>query len=112
MGVGTDARVVFTRRHSYATRSNKIRKFLTPGGNVKIQYRTKVAKGPHCGDCKKALQGIPRVRPHAYKLMKKNQRTVSRPYGGSRCATCTRTRVLRAFIVEEAKEAKKANKAA
>lgn len=31
MGVGTDARVVFTRRHSYATRSNKIRKFLTPG---------------------------------------------------------------------------------
>lgn len=108
---------------------------------MKIQYRTKAAKGPHCGDCKKALQGvrcwmrgegvaaaeprfcvqrrrsaspappaqIPRLRPYAYKLLKKNQRTVSRPYGGSRCATCTRTRVLRAFIVEEAKEAKKAS---
>ena len=62
MGVGTDARVVFTRRHSYATRSNKIRKFRTPGGDVAIQYITKKAKGPACMVCHKTLQGVRRAR--------------------------------------------------
>jgi large subunit ribosomal protein L34e len=107
MAVGTDTRVTYRRRHSYNTRSNKIRKFRTPGGKVQIQYIEKAAKGPHCGDCGKSIQGVPRLRPYEYKGLKKNQRTVSRAYGGSRCAGCTRTRVLRAFIVEEQKIVKK-----
>lgn len=105
MGVGTDARVTFKRRHSYATRSNKIRKFRTPGGEISVQYTTKKAKGPACSVCHKTLQGIPRLRPVAYKMIKKNQRTVSRSYGGSICAGCLKDRVMRAFIVEEQKSA-------
>lgn len=103
MGLGSDARVTYRRRHSYNTRSNKVRKFRTPGGKLTVRYVTKLAKGPACADCRKALIGIGRLRPYAYKLAAKKDRTVSRAYGGVRCAGCTRDRVLRAFIVEEQK---------
>ena len=33
----------------------------------------------------------------------KRERTVSRAYGGSRCAKCVRQRVVRAFLIEEQK---------
>ncbi len=58
MGLGTDARVTFKRRHCYATRSNKIRKFRTPGGKISIQYLTKKAKGPACAVSAETLQGV------------------------------------------------------
>lgn len=50
---------------------------------------------------------IPKVRPHVLATLPKSSRTVSRPYGGSRCAPCTRGRVLRAFIIEEQKIVKR-----
>jgi large subunit ribosomal protein L34e len=103
MAKGSDTRVTYRRRHSYNTRSNKIQKAHTPGGKIGVKYVTKKAKGVRCGDCKKALPGIPRLRPTGYALIPKHDRTVNRAYGGSRCATCTRTRILRAFIVEEHK---------
>ena len=46
---------------------------------------------------------IPKVRPTALHRLPKSARTVSRAYGGSRCAPCTRSRIMRAFIIEEAK---------
>merc|ERR1719446_1118084 len=49
------------------------------------------------------IQGVPRVRPHALKRLKKRQRTVARAYGGSRCAGCVRKRIVRAFLIEEQK---------
>ena len=155
MGIGTDARVTYKRRHAYNTRSNKIRKFRTPGawrlpalargaraaaprhapgarrrrpcprppadprappphsptlragGKITVQYITKAAKGPTCYVTRKALQGLPRARPVEYKRMKKSQRTVSRAYGGVLSAGATRDRIVRAFIAEEQKEAKK-----
>lgn len=39
--------------------------------------------------------------------MSKPNRTVSRAYGGSRCATCVRQRIVRAFLIEEQKIVKK-----
>ena len=33
----------------------------------------------------------------------KPQKTVSRAYGGSRCARCVRERIVRAFLIEEQK---------
>jgi len=80
MGLGTDARVTYKRRHAYNTRSNKIRKIRTPGGKLVVQYVTKVAKGPTCFVTRKALQGIPRARPYEYKNMKKSRRTVTRAW--------------------------------
>ena len=53
-----DNRVTFRRRHAYNTRSNRIRKFKTPGGKVSVQYVTKAAKPVICGDFGTALQGV------------------------------------------------------
>ena len=39
----------------------------------------------------------------SYKNLHKRERTVSRAYGGSRCAKCVRERVVRAFLIEEQK---------
>lgn len=50
---------------------------------------------------------IPRLRPTAYKRLAKHKKTVHRAYGGVLCAGCVRTRVVRAFLVEEQKIVKK-----
>mmetsp|Transcript_335 Transcript_335/g.276 ORF Transcript_335/g.276 Transcript_335/m.276 type:complete len:106 (-) Transcript_335:100-417(-) len=75
----------------------------TPGGKLIFHTLKKKAKGPHCGDCGKALIGLPRLRPTEYRRLKKRERRVSRAYGGSRCAGCVRSRVVRAFLIEEQK---------
>lgn len=46
---------------------------------------------------------VPALRPAEYSRLSKRQKSVSRAYGGSRCATCVRDRIVRAFLVEEAK---------
>merc|ERR1719152_387272 len=75
----------------------------TPGGKLVFQTLKKKASGPKCGDCGKAIQGVPRLRPIEYSRLKKRERRVNRAYGGSRCAGCVRTRVVRAFLIEEQK---------
>jgi len=50
---------------------------------------------------------IPALRPCEYKRISKRQKNVSRAYGGSRCATCVRQRIVRAFLIEEQKIVKK-----
>jgi large subunit ribosomal protein L34e len=37
----------------------------------------------------------------------RRQKTVTRAYGGSRCANCVRNRIVRAFLIEEQKIVKK-----
>ena len=96
-------RVVYRRHNNFNTRSNKVKKVKTPGGVVKVQNVEKRATGPRCGDCKCQISGIPQLRPYAYKGLSKNQRTVARAYGGSRCGGCVRQRVIRAFLIEEQK---------
>jgi large subunit ribosomal protein L34e len=85
-------RLTYRRRHSYNTPSNRYKIVRTPGGNLVIQYRKKIAKGVRCGDCGVALPGIPRLRSVEYHRLSKRQKTVSRAYGGSRCAKCVRNR--------------------
>ncbi|KAJ2110879.1 60S ribosomal protein L34B, partial [Coemansia sp. RSA 921] len=46
-----------------------------------------------------------------YTRLNKSQKSVSRAYGGSRCSTCVRTRIVRAFLIEEQKIVKKVLKA-
>merc|ERR1711862_419316 len=71
-----------------------------------VQYRTKAAKGPSCGDCGISLPGIAHLRPKQYTRIPKCQKTVARAYGGSRWGGCVSERILRAFLVEEQREAK------
>lgn len=50
---------------------------------------------------------MPALRPRQYAQISKRQKTVQRAYGGSRCATCVRDRIVRSFLVEEAKIVKR-----
>ncbi|KAK2196150.1 bifunctional Ribosomal protein L34e [Babesia duncani] len=101
-------RVVYRRRCKYNTASNKTKRIKTPGGRVLLQKALKTSGKPKCGDCKKVLPGIAAARPHIYKTLKKRQRTVSRAYGGARCHSCVKDRIIRAFLKEEQKSLKKA----
>ncbi|CAJ1951464.1 unnamed protein product [Cylindrotheca closterium] len=60
-----------------------------------------------CSDCKVSLPGIKHIRSSKYHATKKRERTVSRAYGGSCCASCVKGRIMRAFLLEEQKAVKK-----
>merc|ERR1711974_157590 len=96
-------RVTYRRRHSYATRSNKIKVVKTPGGKLNVQYRAKPASGPKCGDCGGKIQGVAALRPRQYTNAPKRMKNVPRAYGGCVCNKCVKDRVVRAFLVEEQK---------
>eukprot|EP00929_Paragymnodinium_shiwhaense_P032554 TRINITY_DN1801_c1_g5_i2.p1 TRINITY_DN1801_c1_g5~~TRINITY_DN1801_c1_g5_i2.p1 ORF type:complete len:126 (+),score=41.71 TRINITY_DN1801_c1_g5_i2:78-455(+) len=96
-------RLTYRRQNRYNTKGNKRRIVKTPGGKLVYQHHKKAAQAPKCGDCGKALIGVPCLRPHEYRHLKKRERRVNRAYGGSRCAGCTRTRIVRAFLIEEQK---------
>ncbi|CAG8510315.1 5927_t:CDS:2 [Paraglomus brasilianum] len=100
-------RLTYRRRLSYNTRSNKVKVVKTPGGKLTYLYKKKQAKGPKCGDCGNRLPGIPALRPREYARISKRQKTVTRAYGGSRCARCVRDRIVRAFLIEEQKIVKR-----
>eukprot|EP01126_Amoeba_proteus_P018146 TRINITY_DN1910_c0_g1_i5.p1 TRINITY_DN1910_c0_g1~~TRINITY_DN1910_c0_g1_i5.p1 ORF type:complete len:132 (-),score=3.34 TRINITY_DN1910_c0_g1_i5:132-527(-) len=96
-------RLTYRRRHPYNTKSNKVKIVKTPGGVLTFHYRTKKANGPKCGDCGGKIIGVPALRPSAYSRVSKRIKHVSRSYGGSRCGSCVRDRIVRAFLVEEQK---------
>ena len=105
-----DKRVTYRRRHSYRTKGNKIKLKKTPGGQNAVHYLKKKASSPICGDCKGGLIGLPQLRPLQLCNISKRQKSVSRAYGGSRCMQCTRSRIVRAFLIEEQKIVKKVMK--
>eukprot|EP00933_Yihiella_yeosuensis_P023919 TRINITY_DN1856_c0_g1_i1.p2 TRINITY_DN1856_c0_g1~~TRINITY_DN1856_c0_g1_i1.p2 ORF type:complete len:124 (+),score=31.93 TRINITY_DN1856_c0_g1_i1:83-454(+) len=96
-------RLTYRTQCRYNTKSNMQRIVKTPGGKLVFQGLQKKAKGPSCGDCGKALIGLPRLRPYEMRRLKNREKRVSRAYGGSRCAKCVRMRVVRAFLIEEQK---------
>merc|ERR1711871_1029811 len=96
-------RLTYRRRHSYATKSNGVRKVKTPGGVLTLHKVAKKASSIKCGDCGTALQGLPQMRPIEYKRIAKPKKSVARAYGGSRCAKCVKQRIVRAFLIEEQK---------
>ncbi|CAF0986990.1 unnamed protein product [Rotaria sordida] len=94
-------RLTYRRRLSYNTNSNRVKIVKTPGGKLTYQYVKKRGAVPKCGDCKVELPGIKASRPKQRMTMTKRLKTVSRTYGGSRCAKCVRLRIVRAFLIEE-----------
>ena len=99
-------RVVYRRENNFNTKSNKTKVVKTPGGRLTVHLVKKAAKGPRCGDCKGKIIGVPCLRPFQYRGLAKSERTVSRAYGGSRCMSCVRDRIKRAFFLEEQKAVK------
>jgi large subunit ribosomal protein L34e len=118
-------RVTLRKRQPYNTTSNRRRVVKTPGGKLVYHHLKKLASAPKCGDCGLPLPGVPVLRPRKYATISKRQKTVQRAYGGSRCGDCVKSRyvsqlainyyltlsfvgrILRAFLVEEAKIVKK-----
>mmetsp|Transcript_41195 Transcript_41195/g.109975 ORF Transcript_41195/g.109975 Transcript_41195/m.109975 type:complete len:150 (-) Transcript_41195:169-618(-) len=105
--MGKDLRAIFSRRHSYATKSNKTLKVKTPGGSLVLHQLKKLSKGPRCGETGVTLHGIKKLKMKAYKNVHKREKTVKRAYGGSLCGKAVRDRILRAFLIEEQKIVKK-----
>jgi large subunit ribosomal protein L34e len=93
--------------HADNSRSNKIKVVKTPGGVLRAQHVKKNGTRPKCGDCGIALPGISSLRPREYAQVSKTHKTVSRAYGGSRCANCVKERIVRAFLIEEQKIVKR-----
>uniref|UniRef100_A0A7S3G861 60S ribosomal protein L34 n=1 Tax=Palpitomonas bilix TaxID=652834 RepID=A0A7S3G861_9EUKA len=100
-------RVVYPRRHSYRTKSNKIKVVKTPGGRLAAHFHVKKTARAKCGDTGAYLNGIPTVRPIQLSRMSKNKKTVSRAYGGSLSHGALKNRIVRAFLIEEQKVVKK-----
>ncbi|KAJ4462101.1 putative ribosomal protein L34e [Paratrimastix pyriformis] len=105
-------RLTFRRNHSYCTRNNRVRVVKTPGGKNVYQYVKKTSTGVKCGDCHCTLQGIPQLVRNEAQRCSHTEKSVSRAYGGSRCAKCVRDRIIRAFLIEEQKIVKKIAKEA
>merc|ERR1711862_145524 len=101
MGDRMVQRQVFARHVSWNTRSNKHRMLKTPGGRLVYHIVKKKAAPVKCGDTGKKLQGVKRVRPVEYSRLKKRQRRVSRAYGGTLSAAAVKSRIVRAFLIEE-----------
>lgn len=104
-----DHRVTTVKRHAYRTKSNRVKTVRAPGGRFTAQYHKKNRHGVVCGDagCDTVLPGIKHMDTNGYKTAKKREKTVSRAYGGRSCAGCVKDRILRAFLIEEAKIVKK-----
>ncbi|SPO25482.1 probable RPL34B - ribosomal protein L34.e [Ustilago trichophora] len=104
-------RVTLRKRNPYNTKSARRQIIKTPGGHLRYLHVQKRGTVPKCGDCHSDLSGIKAHRPREYGTISKRQKSVSRAYGGSRCSGCVRTRIIRAFLVEEAKIVKNVLKA-
>ena len=107
--MGTDHRVTLNRRHCYRTKTNKVKTIRAPGGRYIAQYLKKTRQGVKCGEpgCDVRLPGIKHMSAAEAKKAHYKDKTVSRAYGGSRCANCVKDRVVHAFLIEEQKIVKK-----
>ena len=94
-------RLTYRRHVPWNTKSNKTRIVKTPGGKLVYLHIKKKASRVKCGDTGKALQGIKRVRPMEYKRLKQRERKVARAYGGCLSVQAVRSRIVRAFLIEE-----------
>ena len=76
-----DARVTKNTRHSYATRSNLIKKVKTPGGRLSVKIIKKKSSGVKCGEpgCDTLLPGIKKMSTTAFRTSKKRERKATTP---------------------------------
>lgn len=103
----TSNRVTYSRRKSYNTRSNKIRKVRTPGGRLTAQYVQKREKGVQpMLETKSKLSGFKQIGNKAMGRLTYTQRHISRPYSGALTPKQLKERILKAFLCSEVQQAK------
>ena len=109
-----DNRIQLRRRNPYNTARNHVVPVRTPGNKLVAHYLKKRVNGPHCAETHKAIPGIRHLTTKQLKNLPKNERTVSRAYGGVYLYSVVKDRIINAFIQEETRFAleKEMNKAA
>ena len=100
-----DNRYTLRRSLGFHTIRNRVAPVRTPGNKLVAHYTAKRQNGPHCAETGKRINGIKCVKTCELRRMKKNQRTVSRPYGGVYCGAVVKDRIINAFMEEEARAA-------
>jgi large subunit ribosomal protein L34e len=98
-----DNRYTLRRSNPYRTARNRAVPVRTPGNKLVAQYLRKRAAGPRCAETGKSLAGIPHLITQKLKRLPKNQRTVSRAYGGVLRGSVVKERIINAFMDEEAR---------
>ena len=76
------------------------KKFSLYSNKLNFFLQTQVAK---CGDTGKPLRGVKCARPRQLAQMSKRTKTVTRAYGGTLSGGALRSRIVRAFLIEEQK---------
>lgn len=100
------ARITYNRKHTYRTKSNKVRRFRTPGGRLRFQKLRKVQSPTVCGDTGVELNGVKKLLACQRKNTPLRMKTVSRTYGGCLSAEAVKHRIMRAFFNEELRKLK------
>jgi len=102
-------RISFVRRMHYATRSNQVRKIRTPGNRLVFQKVSKRSQGPHTPWVlgHKRLAGTKALNHFDARTSSTHAKSVSRAYGGVLSAEQVRDRIIRAFLVEEQRIARR-----
>lgn len=94
----------------YATRGNRMKLVRTPGNKLVMQKRAKRSQGIHTPWVlgHKRLGGTKALHHSDAHLRSRQEKTVSRAYGGVLSHDQVRDRIVRAFLVEEQRVVKKA----
>lgn len=102
-------RISYVRRMHYATRSNQVRKIRTPGNRLVFQKVDKRSQGPHTPWVlgHKRLAGTKALNHFDARTSSSHAKSVSRAYGGVLSAEQVRDRIIRAFLVEEQRIARR-----
>ena len=96
-------RIQTVKKYTYHTKSNKVKRFRTPGGKLRFKKIKKSRNPVICGDTKVVLNGLKRLGRNKWKNLPKSQRTVTRTYGGCLSPEAVKHRIMRAFFNEELK---------
>ena len=77
-------------------RSRRLRRVFvkSPSGNNKIQYKVRKNSKPTCNSCGKVLAGVPHTTFSRLKKITKSKKTISRPFGGQLCSSCSRKELI------------------
>ena len=103
-----NTRIHYLRKHTYKTRSYRIRKIRTPGGRLTVQYMKKTSKGPQASFGSKArLSGLRQLSNQDNSKANRSSRRVARAYGGVITPSELKERIMRAFLIEEVKVVKR-----
>ena len=102
-----DTRVQLRRHCPFSGKKNSFRIIRTPGKRISILYNKKKKNFMKCADSKKKINGIQSHSSSKFMSMRKNQKKISRAYGGCLSGNSLEQRIIKSFLIEEQKIVKR-----